>query len=201
MNTLTNSRIKELYDQCDQCDEGQEGSELLIAFARIIETEVAAPFIKEITELKEQLLVYQQAEMAALKESNAKRRAQEIVELLFPPHNVRDLNVNPPMKWHEKSWWWKGASIVWHETDGFDSEGGEVKIESYVGGGETDSTIIYIRKEWLDAKDGAWQSLVENYKQQKFGEKQEQIKLAAVEKANAEIAAAMRILQKHGVKD
>lgn len=199
MNMLTNFRIKELYDECD---EGQESSEFIIAFARIIETEVAAPFIKEIAELKEQLSVYQQAEMAALKESNAKERAREIVDLLFPHHDVRDLPIKRPMQWHEKSWWWNGASIVWHETDGFDSDGGEVKIESYVGGGETDSTIIYIRKEWLDAEDGEWQSLVENYKQQKFGEKQEQIKLAAVEKANAEIAAAMRILQKHGlIKD
>ena len=50
MNALTNSRIKELYDQCDI---GQEGSELLIAFARSIETDVSAQFIKEIAELKE----------------------------------------------------------------------------------------------------------------------------------------------------
>lgn len=79
-------------------------------------------------------------------------RAEQAINLLFPTwrgsHNEKPKH---PM-WHEKSWWWNGATI-----DSLEERANgdmEAHLSSYTGCGDTDDIYGFIIKaEWLEADD------------------------------------------------
>lgn len=94
------------------------------------------------------LTAQQERELKAWRHS----RAEEAVSLLFPVW--RGGSIEPPThpRWHEKSWWWNGASIKSLE----ECVNGDIqlKLSSYTGGGETDTINRFVlKREWLEAAD------------------------------------------------
>ncbi|KWA83765.1 hypothetical protein WL29_20590 [Burkholderia ubonensis] len=81
-----------------------------------------------------------------------RERAEQAIDLLFPSWRGGRIEQPKHPLWHEKSWWWNGASIEsLHECMDGDLE---VTLSSYVGCGETDTIDGFILKnEWLEADD------------------------------------------------
>jgi hypothetical protein len=81
-------------------------------------------------------------------------QAEQAVSLLFPSWRGARVEEAKHPQWHEKSWWWNGASIR-----SFDERAnGDLVMElsSYVGGGETDTIEDFVlKREWLEADDMA----------------------------------------------
>lgn len=79
-------------------------------------------------------------------------RAEQAIDLLFPTWRGARIEKPKHPMWHEKSWWWNGASI-----DSLEERANgdvEAKLSSYVGCGDTDTIYGFsIKKEWLEAED------------------------------------------------
>jgi hypothetical protein len=79
-------------------------------------------------------------------------RAEQAISLLFPTWRGGRIEKPKHPIWHEKSWWWNGASI--DSLEELSNGDLEAKLESYVGCGDTDTIYGFIiKKEWLDAED------------------------------------------------
>ena len=79
-------------------------------------------------------------------------RAEQAINLLFPTWRGGNIEKPKHPMWHEKSWWWNGASIDSLEER---SAGDMVAtLSSYVGCGDTETIYGFIiKKEWLEADD------------------------------------------------
>lgn len=186
------SNIDRSEDHCGHIDE--------TAFARAIDAAATAPLLARIAELTEELATYKAAEASVVKEAEARERAEQIASILFPRYSAVAARTDPsekPLQWHEKSWW-NGVSVNWHESDGFDSTGGQIVLESYVGGGETETTTVHIPLAWLEAGDDQWIALVHQHKKVFAAKLAERTKAAELAEAEREIANAVAVLKRHG---
>lgn len=79
-------------------------------------------------------------------------RAEAVVDQLFPSWRGGRIEKPKHPIWHEKSWWWNGASV---ESLQVQANGDVVvDISSYVGCGDTDTIHgLVLKREWLDADD------------------------------------------------
>lgn len=79
-------------------------------------------------------------------------RAEQAIGLLFPTWRGSRIEKPKHPMWHEKSWWWNGASIDALEERANGDMG--ATLSSYVGCGDTDTIYGFIiKKEWLEAED------------------------------------------------
>lgn len=81
-------------------------------------------------------------------------RADEAIDYLFPVwhRQGQSASASPHPQWHEKSWWWNGASIK--SLDVLSNGDLKVSISSYVGGGDCETVKdLILKKEWIDADD------------------------------------------------
>ena len=92
------------------------------------------------------------AEAARREQDWLHARAEQAIALLFPTWRGGNIEKPTHPMWHEKSWWWNGASIESLEPRANGDL--DAKLSSYVGGGDTDTIYsLIIKKEWLDADD------------------------------------------------
>lgn len=154
-----------------------------------------------VSELEAQLAPYLEAEARALRLAEAKDRAEQIINFLFPQFNSvaarSDPSLRPP-QWHENSWWWNGASIKWHRSS-FDECGGQLTIRSYVGGGEVEEIELIIPKGWIDATADEWLGIVTEFRDQKVKKRADSKVAQQAAEAQRQIDAAQRTLRRLGV--
>jgi hypothetical protein len=92
------------------------------------------------------------AEHARQSQAWRRARAEQAIDLLFPTWRGGRIEKPKHPMWHEKSWWWNGATIESLEERGNGDL--EATLSSYVGCGDTDTIYGFIlKKEWLDAED------------------------------------------------
>lgn len=119
-------------------------------------------------------------------------RVEQAIGLLFPIwRGIRNEKPKHPM-WHEKSWWWNGATIesLEERADG----DMEAELSSYTGCGDTDTIYGFIiKKEWLEADDmpAAIQAYCETEAAARETERASQERA----RAEAELAAAQARLE------
>ncbi len=114
-------------------------------------------------------------------------RAEEAVSHLFPTWRGGRIEKPKHPMWHEKSWWWNGASI---ESLAEQANGDVVvDLSSYVGCGETDNIHgLRIPREWLEADDMG--PLIRAHMEAEFSRKEAQRRHQELARAQSELAAA-----------
>lgn len=148
---------------------------------------------EEETEILEELL---SAKSTQEEETWLRERADAAVGYLFPTWRGGRIEKPKHPMWHDKSWWWNGASI---ESMAPCNNGDlEVELSSYVGCGETDTIPRFVlKREWLEAEDMA--ATIKAYCEAEFNRKETQKRAAELARAQADLAAAQaRIYQMQG---
>lgn len=116
-----------------------------------------------------------------------RERAEQAIDLLFPSWRGGRIEQPKHPLWHEKSWWWNGASIksLDERMDG----SLEVTLSSYVGCGETDTIDGFILKnEWLEADD--MQAVIQAFMTGEAARKEAKKAAQDMARAQADVAAA-----------
>lgn len=122
-------------------------------------------------------------------------RAEQAIDLLFPTWRGGRIEKPKHPMWHEKSWWWNGASIE-SLTERGDGDM-DAKLSSYVGGGDTDTIYNFIlKKEWLEADD--MPAVIQAYCVDQAARRERASADQARAKAQAELAAAQARLAQLG---
>lgn len=122
-------------------------------------------------------------------------RAEQAIDLLFPTWRGGRIEKPKHPMWHEKSWWWNGASIESLEERGNGDL--DAKLSSYVGGGDTDTIYSFIlKKDWLEADDMA--SIIQAYCLEQAAARERANADQARARAQAELAAAQARLAQLG---
>lgn len=132
------------------------------------------------------------AKAAQEEEAWLRERAEAAVGYLFPTWRGGRIEKPKHPMWHEKSWWWNGASIESMES----CRNGDLEVElsSYVGCGETDTIYRFVlKREWLDAED--LEATIKAYCEAEFTRKETQKRAAELARAQSELAAAQARLQ------
>jgi hypothetical protein len=120
-------------------------------------------------------------------------RAEHAVSLMFPSWRGARLEEAKHPKFHDKSWWWNGASIRSLE----ERDNGDLVLElsSYVGGGETDSIEDFVlKREWLEADDMA--AVIREHCEAEAARREGRRVAQDLANAQAEVAAAQARLAK-----
>lgn len=122
-------------------------------------------------------------------------RAEQAINLLFPTWRGGRIEKPKHPMWHEKSWWWNGASIESLEERGNGDM--DAKLSSYVGCGDTDTIYSFIlKKEWLEADDMA--GTIQAYCVEQAAARERTSANQARAQAQAELAAAQARLAQLG---
>lgn len=172
---LTDEQIMTIWSVCNQPSEANDYTTGPLPFARaVIAALNASPSVgvpdsaaiapsaptetalqSRIAELEAELAPYKEAEAASILRAQRRDRAESIANALFPRYDSVYARRHPdekPPQWHEKSWWWNGVSVDFDESDIYDAYGtASLSLSSYVGGGETDTTVVKFPAQWLGA--------------------------------------------------
>ncbi|KVP39574.1 hypothetical protein [Burkholderia ubonensis] len=116
-----------------------------------------------------------------------RERAEQAIELLFPSWRGGRIEKPKHPQWHEKSWWWNGASIK--SPDERMDGSMELTLSSYVGCGETDTLEGFIlKKEWLEADD--MPAVIQAFMASEAARKEAKQAAQEMARAQADVAAA-----------
>ena len=122
-------------------------------------------------------------------------RAEQAINLLFPTWRGGRIEKPKHPMWHEKSWWWNGASIESLEERGDGDI--DAKLTSYVGCGDTDTIYSFIlKKEWLEANDMA--GIIQAYCVEQAAARERVSATQERTRAQAELVAAQARLSQLG---
>ncbi len=156
-----------------------------LSFLVALEGKLPAMTLEE--QEKDTLLELLEAQRARESDEWLRARAEEAVSCLFPTWRGGRIETPKHPMWHEKSWWWNGASI--EELAELSNGDVVLNLSSYVGCGDTDTLYgLVLKREWLEADDmpGMLNAYMASELERRNAEKQQQ----ALARAQAELRAA-----------
>lgn len=152
-------------------------------------------FTTTFTEEEQELL----AELLATEQTRQTRvwlgeRAEQAINLMFPVWRGSRIEKPKHPMWHEKSWWWNGASIesLEEHADGDMT----AELSSYVGCGDTETIRLVLKREWLEADD--MPAVIQAYCLQEAASREAKRNAQERSRAQAELASAQARLAQLG---
>lgn len=146
--------------------------------------------VNRIEELEARLKVYTGEEDRDLKLRFA-------VSTFFPAYDGRRAgefsygSPGNPIRHPLRLWWWNGASIVDYSVNSGECY---VEVESYVGGGESDTFDFTFPSDWLDLPEEEMVETIQNWCVRKKAQKDEKDRIKAIKKAERDIIEANKKL-------
>jgi len=170
----------------------QELNDQLAALAALQAKLATGSFTEQEQEVLSDLLT---AEQERQTQAWLAERAEQAINLLFPVWRGSRIEKPKHPMWHEKSWWWNGASI---ESLDERADGDlEAKLSSYVGCGDTETIYLTLKREWLEADD--MPAVIQAYCEREAANREGKRVAQERARAQAELAAAQaRLAQLQG---